>query len=72
MDYPLSIKEITSSQAILKDQDNNLVYLPISKLPKNISVGQTLVLKIELETNNNNSSAKEILNELLGSKQIDS
>jgi hypothetical protein len=72
MDYPLSIKEITSSKAILKDQDNNLVYLPINKLPKNISVGQTLILKIELETNNNNSIAKEILNELLGSKQIDS
>lgn len=72
MDYPLSIKEITSSQVILKDQDNNLVYLPVGKLPKNISVGQTLILKIEFETNNKNSIAKEILNELLGSKQIDS
>lgn len=72
MDYPLSIKEITSSQVILKDQDNNLVCLPVEKLPKNISIGQTLTIKIEFDTNNKNSIAKEILNELLGSKKIDS
>ena len=68
MDYSLSITEITGSKVTMQDQDNNLVCLPAAKLPKNISVGQTLILQIELETNNNRSIAKEILNELLESK----
>ena len=70
MNYDLIIKEINSAQAILKDQDNNLVYLPIEKLPKNINAGQTLSLQINLETTNRqNISAKEIINELLGGNQ---
>ena len=72
MNYPLVIKEISSCQATLKDQENNLIYLPIEKLPKNLSIGQTLNLQINFETANpKNVIAKEILNELLGSKKID-
>ncbi len=67
MNYDLIVKEINSSQAILKDRDNNLVYLPIEKLPKNINTGQVLNLQINLETTNRqNITAKEIINELLG------
>jgi len=70
MDYPLTIKEISSCQAILKDQDNNLIYLPIDKLPDNLNIGQTLNLQINFETTNyKNIVAKEILNELLGGKK---
>lgn len=73
MDYPLTIKEISSCQATLKDQENNLIYLPIEKLPKNLSIGQTINLQINFETANpKNVNAKAILNELLGGKKIDS
>lgn len=66
MNYNLIIKEISSSQVTLKDQDNNLVYLPLEKLPKNLSIGQTLSLQINFETSNRqNITAKEIINELL-------
>lgn len=73
MDYSLILKEITSSQATLKDQENNLIYLPIEKLPKNLNIGQTINLQINFETANpKNVNAKAILNELLGGKKIDS
>lgn len=72
MNYPLIIKEISSYQATLKDQENNLIYLPIEKLPKDLSIGQTLNLQINFETvNSKNITAKEILNKLLGGKKID-
>lgn len=72
MEYPLTIKDITSSQATLKDQENNLIYLPIEKLPKNSIIGQTIKLQINFDTSNQkNIIAKEILNELLGGKKID-
>lgn len=71
MNYPLTIKELSSFQAILKDQENNLIYLPLEKLPKNLSIGQTLNLQINFETvNSKNITAKEILNELLGGQKI--
>lgn len=66
MNYVLVIKEIGSSQVILKDQDNNLIYLPIDKLPKNIFIGQVLNLQINFDNNKKqNITAKEIINELL-------
>jgi ABC-type lipoprotein release transport system permease subunit len=72
MDYHLIVKEITSCQATLKDQDNNLIYLPIEKLPRNLNIGQTINLQINFETANpKNIIAKEILNELLGGKKTD-
>jgi hypothetical protein len=72
MNYSLTVKEISSCQATLKDQENNLIYLPIEKLPKNLNIGQTLNLQINFETANpKNIIAKEILNELLGGKKID-
>lgn len=71
MNYQLTVKEMSSYQAILKDQENNLVYLPLEKLPKNLNIGQTLNLQINCETANpKNIIAKEILNELLGGKKI--
>jgi len=73
MDYKLTIKEISSCQATLKDQENNLIYLPLDKLPRNSNIGQTLNLQINFETANpKNIIAKEILNELLGDKKLDS
>jgi ABC-type lipoprotein release transport system permease subunit len=73
MDYQLTIRDISSCQATLKDQDNNLIYLPLDKLPKNSNIGQTINLQINFETaNQKNIIAKEILNELLGGKKLDS
>ena len=73
MDYQLIIQDISSCQATLKDQDNNLIYLPLEKLPKNYKIGQTINLQINFETaNSKNITAKEILNELLGGKKLDS
>ncbi len=70
MNYNLTITEINSTQAILKDQDNNLIYLPVEKLPRNICIGQVLNLQISLETDcRQNITAKEIINELLSSKK---
>jgi hypothetical protein len=71
MDYSLIIKDISSEQAILQDQDSNLVYLPKDKLPENLSVGQTLNLQINFDSASRepeNILAKEILNEILGGK----
>ena len=69
MDYPLIIKDISSGQAVLQDQDNNLVYLPKDKLPENLTIGQTLNLQINFESDGKeNILAKEILNEILGGK----
>lgn len=70
MNYDLTVQEINSFQAILKDTDNNLVYLPLEKLPRSINVGQTLSLQINFETaKNQNITAKEIINELLNGKR---
>ncbi len=72
MNYPLIIKEIFSCQATLQDQDNNLIYLPVEKLPKDVQVGQTLNLQINFENQSQqNFLAKKILNELLSNKKID-
>lgn len=66
MDYPLTIKEITSQKIVLKDDDDNLIYLPKNKLPENLAIGQTINLQINLNnTDKKNDLAKEILNELL-------
>lgn len=70
MNYPLTVKEISSCQATLQDQENNLIYLPVDKLPKNLNIGQVVELQINFETTGQkNVIAKEILNELLGNKQ---
>jgi len=69
MEYPLIIKDLSSQQAILQDQDNNLIYLPKNKLPEALTVGQTLNLQVNFESiNSQNIIAKEILNEILGKK----
>ena len=66
MNYPLTIKEITSQKIVLKDDDDNLIYLPKNKLPENLAIGQTIKLQINLNnTDQKNDLAKEILNELL-------
>ena len=52
MNYPLTIQDISSCQATLKDQDNNLIYLPLDKLPTNSNIGQTINLQINFETAN--------------------
>lgn len=66
MDYSLTIKEITSQKIVLKDDDDNLIYLPKNKLPENLAIGQTIKLQINLNnTDQKNDLAKEILNELL-------
>lgn len=69
MEYPLTIKDLSSQQAILQDKDNNLVYLPKDKLPENLTIGQMLNLQINFDsTGHENILAKEILNEILGNK----
>lgn len=70
MNYSLVIEGLSSCQATLKDKDNNLIYLPLEKLPSNLKIGQTINLQINFETANpKNINAKEILNELLGVKK---
>jgi len=69
MEYPLIIKDLTSQQAILQDNESNLVYLPKNKLPENLTIGQILNLQINFESaRSGNIIAKEILNEILGDK----
>ena len=69
MEYPLIIKDLSSGQAILQDQDNNLIYLPKDKLPDSLSIGQTINLQINFESaGHENILAKEILNEILSDK----
>ncbi len=69
MEYPLIIKDLTSQQAILQDNESNLVYLPKNKLPENLTIGQILNLQINFESaRSENIIAKEILNEILGDK----
>jgi len=66
MDYPLTIKEISSQKVTLKDNDNNLIYLPKDKLPREITIGQLINLQINFDSTSHDNLAKEILNELLG------
>lgn len=68
MNYFLRVKELLSQQAILEDDNNNLIYLPLEKLPKNLSLNQTLNLQVNLESKNG-VSPKEIINELLSVKK---
>lgn len=69
MEYSLILKDLSSQQAILQDQDNNLIYLPKDKLPEELTIGQTLNLQINFESaGHENILAKEILNEILGDK----
>lgn len=69
MEYPLILKDLSSQQAILQDKDSNLIYLPKDKLPEELTIGQTLNLQINLESESHeNILAKEILNEILGNK----
>ena len=69
MEYSLILKDLSSQQAILQDQDNNLIYLPKDKLPEELTIGQTLNLQINFESaDHENILAKEILNEILGDK----
>ena len=70
MDYPLIVKDLSSGQAILQDQDNNLIYLPKDKLPDSLNIGQTVNLQINFESTGQEESvlAKEILNEILSHK----
>jgi len=66
MEYPLTIKEIASQKIVLKDDDDNLIYLPKNKLPENLIIGQVINLRIDFnQTDQKNDLAKEILNELL-------
>ncbi len=69
MEYPLTIKDLSSQQAILQDNDNNLIYLPKDKLPEKLAIGQILNLQINFESDNHRKFlAKEILNDILGNK----
>jgi len=66
MEYPLTIKEITSQKIVLKDDADNLIYLPKDKLPEDLVIGQVINLRIDFNhTDQKNDLAKEILNELL-------
>lgn len=63
------IKDLSSQQVILQDQDNNLIYLPKNKLPEKLIIGQTLHLQINFESDGHKKFlAKEILNDILGNK----
>ncbi|MFZ2310091.1 MAG: hypothetical protein WAW11_00940 [Patescibacteria group bacterium] len=67
MEYLLTIRDFSSHQAILQDQDNNLIYWPKDKLPKDAVIGQLISFKIEAETNQSEKNlAKQILGEILG------
>lgn len=65
MEYLLTIQDFTSHQAILKDQDNNLIYWPKDKLPENAVIGQVISFAIEAKSGNKEGRlAKDILNEI--------
>jgi hypothetical protein len=67
MEYLLTIRDFSSQQAILQDQDNNLIYWPKDKLPNNAVIGQLISFKIEAETSQlEKNLAKQILGEILG------
>jgi hypothetical protein len=67
MEYLLTIRDFSSYQAILQDQDNNLIYWPKDKLPKNAAIGQLISFKVEFEAKNEEKNlAKQILGEILG------
>lgn len=69
MEYLLTIKDFSSHQAILQDQDNNLIYWPKDKLPKNSIIGQLISFEVEAEMNNEEQTlAKKILGEILGNQ----
>lgn len=69
MEYLLTIKDFSSHQAILQDQDNNLIYWPKDKLPKNAIIGQLISFEVEAEMNNEEQTlAKKILGEILGNQ----
>lgn len=65
MEYLLTIQDFTSHQAILKDQDNNLIYWPKDKLPENAIIGQVISFSIEAKNDKKEENlAKDILNEI--------
>jgi hypothetical protein len=67
MEYLLTIRDFSSHQTILQDQDNNLIYWPKDKLPKNAVIGQLISFKIEAENSQlEKNLAKQILGEILG------
>lgn len=67
MEYLLTIRDFSSHQAILQDQDNNLIYWPKDKLPKEAVIGQLISFKIEAESSQlEKNLAKQILGEILG------
>lgn len=67
MEYLLTIRDFSSHQAILQDQDNNLIYWPKDKLPADAIVGQVISFKIEEKAHNQEKTlAKQILGEILG------
>lgn len=69
MEYLLTIKDFSSHQVILQDQDNNLIYWPKYKLPENAIIGQIISFKIGAEINNEEQTlAKKILGEILGNQ----
>lgn len=67
MEYLLTIKDFSSHQVILQDQDNNLIYWPKDKLPSTAVIGQLISFKVESGTNNAEKTlSKKILEEILG------
>ncbi len=67
MEYLLTIRDFSSHQAILQDQDNNLIYWPKNKLPDNAVIGQLISFRVEAESGQPEKKlAKQILGEILG------
>ena len=67
MEYLLTIRDFSSHQAILQDQDNNLIYWPKDKLPEGAVIGQLISFKIESGIKDQEKTlAKQILGEILG------
>ncbi len=65
MEYLLKIKDFSSQQVILQDQDNNLIYWPKDKIPANAVIGQLISFKIEDDQKKEDTILpKKILNEI--------
>jgi hypothetical protein len=58
MDYELKVAGFSQDQAILEDQDKNLIYWPKEKLPQIPEIGQILHFSI-------GTDKTSLLNELL-------
>ena len=68
MTYHFVVSGFEDGQAILKDEQDEVVVWPQAKLPENISVGSDLYFNIQNQKNiaaDNPQLAKDILNEIL-------